>query len=51
MARANLRLGDTGASVFISGENLTNELYISDREDGIKPGQGRTIWGGFKYKF
>jgi Fe(3+) dicitrate transport protein len=50
-ARANLRLGDTGASVFISGENLTNELYISDREDGIKPGQGRTIWGGFKYKF
>lgn len=50
-ARANMRLGDTGASVFIAGENLLDKLYIGDREDGVKPGQGRTIWGGFKYKF
>lgn len=50
-ARANLHIGDTGASVFISGENLTDEFYISDREDGMKPGLGRTIWTGFKYKF
>lgn len=50
-ARANLKIGDTGASVFIAGDNLLDKLYISDREDGIKPGQGRTIWTGFKYKF
>ncbi len=50
-ARASMKLGDTGASVFVHGDNLTDKLYISDREDGIKPGQGRTIWGGFKYKF
>jgi Fe(3+) dicitrate transport protein len=50
-ARANYRIAGTGASVFIAGDNLLDKLYIADREDGIKPGQGRTIWGGFKYKF
>jgi len=50
-ARANLKLGDTGSSIFIAGDNLTDKLYISDREDGIKAGQGRTVWGGFKHKF
>lgn len=50
-ARFNLDIGDTGASVFIAGDNLLDELYISDREDGMKPGLGRTIWTGFKYKF
>jgi Fe(3+) dicitrate transport protein len=50
-ARFNLDIGDTGASVFVSGTNLLDELYITDREDGMKPGLGRTIWTGFKYKF
>lgn len=50
-ARFNLDLGDTGASVFVAGDNLLDELYITDREDGMKPGLGRTIWTGFKYKF
>lgn len=50
-ARANVKIGDTGASVFIAGDNLLDKLYITDREDGIKPGIGRTIWTGFKYKF
>ena len=50
-ARFNLALGDSGASIFVSGENLLDEFYISDREDGMKPGLGRTIWTGFKYKF
>ena len=44
-------LGNTGASVFVAGDNLLNEFYISDREDGMKPGMARTIWTGFKYKF
>ncbi len=50
-ARFNLDIGNTGASVFVAGDNLTNELYITDREDGLKPGMGRTVWTGFKYKF
>jgi Fe(3+) dicitrate transport protein len=50
-ARFNLDIGNTGASVFVSGDNLLDKLYITDREDGIKPGIGRTIWTGFKYKF
>jgi Fe(3+) dicitrate transport protein len=50
-ARFNLHLGDTGASVFVSGDNLLDEFYITDREDGMKPGIGRTIWTGFAYKF
>ena len=50
-ARFNLAIGDTGASLFVAGDNLLDELYITDREDGIKPGQGRTIWTGFTYKF
>jgi Fe(3+) dicitrate transport protein len=50
-ARFNLDIGDTGASVFVAGYNLLDELYITDREDGMKPGLGRTVWTGFKYKF
>ena len=50
-ARFNLDIGNTGASVFVAGTNLTDELYITDREDGMKPGLGRTVWTGFKYKF
>jgi Fe(3+) dicitrate transport protein len=50
-ARANLALGDTGASLWVSGDNLTNEFFITDREDGMKPGLGRTYWAGFRYQF
>lgn len=50
-ARANLHIPNTGASLFISGDNLLDKFYLSDREDGLKPGMGRTIWTGFKYKF
>jgi Fe(3+) dicitrate transport protein len=50
-ARFNLDIGDTGASVFVAGDNLLDEFYITDREDGMKPGLGRTVWTGFKYTF
>ncbi len=50
-ARFNMDIGNTGASFYVAGENLLDDLYISDREDGMKPGLGRTIWTGFKYKF
>ncbi len=44
-------LHDPDAGIFIAGDNLLDKLYITDREDGLKPGMGRTIWTGFKYKF
>jgi Fe(3+) dicitrate transport protein len=50
-ARAGYNIPNTGASLFVAGDNLLDELYIADREDGIKAGQGRTLWAGFKYKF
>jgi len=50
-ARFNMDIGNTGASVFVAGTNLLDEFYITDREDGMKPGLGRTVWTGFKYKF
>ena len=50
-ARLGYRIPYTGASVYLAGDNLLDELYIVDREDGIKPGQGRTVWAGFNYKF
>ncbi|MFA5950887.1 MAG: TonB-dependent receptor [Hyphomicrobium sp.] len=50
-ARFNMDIGNTGASIFVAGDNLLDKLYITDREDGLKPGQGRTVWTGFKYKF
>jgi len=50
-ARANYKIPNTGATLFVSGQNLTDKLYITDREDGIKPGQGRTVTGGMKVKF
>ena len=37
--------------LFVSGENLTDELYIVDREDGIKPGLGRTLMAGARMRW
>lgn len=50
-ARANFHVPNTNLSLFVAGQNLTDEFYIADRSDGIKPGVGRTLWAGFKYKF
>jgi Fe(3+) dicitrate transport protein len=38
-------------TVFVSGENLTDKLYITDREDGIKPGLGRSVMAGARMKW
>ncbi|MCG8597310.1 MAG: TonB-dependent receptor, partial [Kiloniellales bacterium] len=50
-ARANYTIPDTNATVFVSGQNLTDKLYITDRADGIKPGIGRTIMAGARVKW
>ncbi|WP_020087453.1 TonB-dependent receptor family protein [Hyphomicrobium zavarzinii] len=49
-ARSNFNLTDK-LTLFVAGTNLTDELYIADLSDGAKPGQGRTIYGGFTLKF
>jgi Fe(3+) dicitrate transport protein len=50
-ARANYHVPNTGLTLFVSGQNLTDEFYVSDFSDGAKPGVGRTLWAGFTYKF
>ncbi|MDQ8697675.1 TonB-dependent receptor domain-containing protein [Hyphomicrobium sp. LHD-15] len=49
-ARSNLHVTDN-LSLFVSGTNLTNKFYLSDIDEGMKPGAARTIMGGFTYKF
>jgi Fe(3+) dicitrate transport protein len=52
-ARVNYTVDLNGVQTvfFVSGENLTDELYITDREDGLKPGIGRTVMAGAKIKW
>lgn len=50
-ARANYFVPNTNLTLFVSGQNLTNEFYVADFVDGAKPGVGRTLWAGFTYKF
>lgn len=50
-ARANYTLPGTNTTLFVAGQNLTDEFYIADRADGMKPGIGRTLWAGFKWQF
>ncbi|HRN89175.1 MAG TPA: TonB-dependent receptor [Hyphomicrobium sp.] len=50
-ARADYQVPNTGVTLFVSGQNLTDEFYIADTSDGAKPGVGRTLWAGFTWKF
>lgn len=49
-ARSNFHVTDN-LSLFVSGTNLLNEFYLSDIDEGMKPGASRTVMGGFSYKF
>jgi Fe(3+) dicitrate transport protein len=49
-ARANYTIKDK-YTFFVSGQNLTDELYIADLSDGIKPGMGRTVMAGLSIKW
>ena len=49
-ARTNYKVTDQ-LTLFLAGQNLTDEFYVSDRNDGAKPGVGRTVMGGFTLKF
>jgi Fe(3+) dicitrate transport protein len=37
--------------LFMNGYNLSNKKYIASRIDGIQPGQGFQMMGGFKWTF
>ncbi|HRN89176.1 TonB-dependent receptor [Hyphomicrobium sp.] len=50
-ARANYLVPNTNLTLFVSGQNLTNEFYVADMSGGAKPGVGRTLWAGFTWKF
>jgi Fe(3+) dicitrate transport protein len=49
-ARGNLHLTEQ-LTLWASGQNLADEFYVVDRNDGAKPGVGRTMMGGFTFKF
>jgi len=49
-ARGNLNVSEQ-LSLFVAGTNLTDEFYVAELSDGAKPGLGRTIFGGFTWKF
>lgn len=49
-ARTNYKLTEQ-LTLWAAGQNLTDEFYITDRSDGVKPGVGRTLWAGFEFKF
>ncbi|MEM8575169.1 MAG: TonB-dependent receptor [Pseudomonadota bacterium] len=54
-ARANYTLPTdifgSELTLFVSGENLADKLYITDREDGLKPGLGRSLLAGARMKW
>lgn len=52
-ARASVKLPTTKAQteLWVSGRNLTDKLYISDLENGIRPGAERTWLAGLSVQF
>lgn len=38
-------------TAWVSGQNLTDKFYVTDRSDGAKPGIGRTVMAGLTLKF
>jgi Fe(3+) dicitrate transport protein len=50
-ARAVYSFGDSPASIWIQGRNLTDKEYISDYSNGLRPGAERTVMGGVSLQF
>lgn len=52
-ARASYRTALQGVDTtfWVQGRNLTDKLYINDVQDGLRPGVGRTVMGGFTARF
>lgn len=51
-ARASYKLPTTtDATLWVQGRNLSDKLYISDVQDGIRPGAPRTVVAGATVRF
>ncbi|WP_290636700.1 TonB-dependent receptor plug domain-containing protein [Aquisalimonas sp.] len=52
-ARASYRTALQGVdtTLWVQGRNLTDKLYISDVQDGLRPGVGRTVMVGVTARF
>lgn len=50
-ATVNADLPGTPLTVFVTGRNLTDELYIVDRSRGILPGTRRGVQAGISFAF
>ncbi|MEX2366932.1 MAG: TonB-dependent receptor, partial [Pseudohongiellaceae bacterium] len=50
-ARLSYAIPDTDITVWLQGRNLTDRLFITDLENGIRPGAERTVVGGVRFTF
>jgi Fe(3+) dicitrate transport protein len=50
-ATANADIPGTRLGLFVTGRNLTDELYVVDRSRGILPGNKRSFQAGLTYAF
>lgn len=50
-AAASYQLGDSGLTLFAAVKNLTDERYISDRQEGIVAGFPRFVTAGARWSF
>jgi len=40
-----------GVTAWLQGRNLTDKLYVSDVENGLRAGAGRTVMAGVRFEF
>lgn len=50
-ARASYLLPGTNTTLWIQGRNLTNRVFVTDVNDGLRPGPERTVMIGANVKF
>jgi len=50
-ARVNYRVAGSGVTLWTQGRNLTDNSYVSDLENGIRPGVPRTLMLGVDLSF
>lgn len=50
-ARGSALVPGTRLTLWMQGRNLANRLYISDVQDGLRPGPGRTVSAGLRFAF
>jgi len=50
-ARLSYDIPGRDMTVWLQGRNLANRLYITDVENGLRPGAERTVMGGVRIRF